>query len=149
MHRSPRQPTRRTAAALCLGTLALAVTACTTQAAGTSPSTPNLTGTEWRLTALGSDAALPQPQATLAFPDAGRAAGHTSCNRFFGSVNVQGTTIRFSQLGATRMACIGPADGQERRVLKSLASAHRFELSGDTLVIHAPGADTLRYTRTK
>src|SRR5690606_33438452 len=55
MHRSPRQPTRRTAAALCLGTLALAVTACTTQPAGTSPSTPNLTGTEWRLTALGSD----------------------------------------------------------------------------------------------
>lgn len=149
MNRSPRQPSRRTATTLCLGTIALAVTACAMPPAGSPPSAASLTGTEWRLTALGSDAALPQPQATLTFPEAGRVAGHTSCNRFFGSVSLEGSTIHFSQLGATRMACIGPADAQERRVLKSLESANRFVLSGDTLEIHAPGADTLRYTRTK
>jgi len=139
------RPPGHTKVALWLGTLTLAMTACATPSAGPAPTAASLAGTEWRLEAVGERPALPQPQATLAFPGPGRVAGHASCNRFFGSVSIDGQQIRFSQLGATRMACIGPTDEQERRVLQALEAARHFELQGHRLVIHAPGADTLRY----
>lgn len=138
----------RTSLALSLGgtALTLALSACAVQP---SSSPASLAGTEWRLEAVGGQPALAQPQATLAFPEPGRVAGHASCNRFFGSVTIDGQQISFGQLGATRMACVGPADEQERRVLQALTAAHHYELQGDTLVIHAPGADTLRYIRVR
>lgn len=145
-----RMPSR-TPLALWLGgtALTLALGACAMQPPAPAPAAASLAGTEWRLEAVGDRPALPQPQATLAFPEPGRVAGSTSCNRFFGSVAIEGTSIRFGQLGSTRMACIGPAGEQERRVLQALTAAQRYELRGDTLVIHSRDTGALRYTRTQ
>lgn len=145
-----RMPSR-TPLALWLGgaALTLALGACAMQPPAPAPAAASLAGTEWRLEAVGDRPALPQPQATLAFPEPGRVAGHASCNRFFGSVAIDGRQIGFGQLGSTRMACMGPVGEQERRVLQALTAAQRYELQGDTLVIHAPGADTLRYVHMR
>jgi len=121
----------------------------------TSPSKQNsapasLTGTEWILQDLAGTPALPNVKATLAFPEAGRAVGNASCNRFTGSAEISGDTIKFEILASTRLACADNAvSSQETEYLKALAAAaKRFELKDSTLLIYAEGYDKpLRFTR--
>jgi heat shock protein HslJ len=113
------------------------------------PAQPSLWGSEWQLQSIGGQAVLPQPAATLAFPQAGQVAGHGSCNRFFGSVEVEQDRLKFGPLGATKMACIGGAGEQEFRYLAALQKAQRYEVQGDTLLIHTQGGNQpLRFVRT-
>ena len=70
-----------------------------------------------------------------------RVAGRGSCNRFFGTVRIAGDTIAFSQLGSTRMACVGAAMEQEIKYLRALESAERYTLEERTLRIYAKGLD--------
>jgi heat shock protein HslJ len=144
---TPSSSAARRRAVAATATLLLALAGCAAPAAGSDAE--GLMGTEWRLQAVGEAPALPGVEATLGFPEPGRTAGRASCNRFFGRVHADAGRIRFDQLGATRMACPGPIDEQERRVLRALGAAQRYERNGDTLVIHAPGADTLHYVRAR
>lgn len=137
---------------LTLATLVItgALGAC---AAGPAP-TPNappepLWGSEWRLQTIGGQVVLPQPVATLAFPQTGQVAGHGACNRYFGSVEIERSSLKFGPLGATRMACPGGVGEQEMRYLGALQKAQRYEVQGDTLLIHTQGMDQpLRFVRT-
>lgn len=124
--------------------ISLSLAACAGQ-----PAAPSLTGTEWRLEALGDSAVMERSQATLAFPEAGRVAGNGSCNRFFGTVRITQGHIGFDQMGSTKMACMGPANEQEARYLAALQKAERYEVQGRTLLIHAQGmAQPLRFVQT-
>lgn len=124
--------------------ISLSLAACAGQ-----PAAPSLTGTEWRLEALGDSAVMARSQATLTFPEAGRVAGNGSCNRFFGSVRITQGHIGFDQMGSTKMACMGPANEQEVRYLSALQKAERYELQGRTLLIHVTGmAKPLRFVQT-
>ena len=108
----------------------------------------DLTGTAWQLEDLGGRGVIDNSMVTLEFPEAGRAAGRGGCNRFFGSVELNGESIKFGQMGATRMACAEALMDQEGRYLKALESAQRYTMSGDELLLHAPGLDKpLRFTR--
>jgi heat shock protein HslJ len=128
-------------------TMAGALGACA-GAPGSTPPEP-LWGSEWRLLSMGGLAALPQPAATLAFPQPGQAAGHGSCNRFFGAIEINADRLTFSPLASTRMACMGGAGEQESRYLGALQKAQRYEVQGDTLLIHSQGMDQpLRFVRT-
>jgi len=129
--------------------LTVSLAACAGQPAA-SPAPVSLVGTEWRLEALGDNAVMERSQATLAFPEAGRAAGNGSCNRFFGSVRIAQGQIGFGQMGSTKMACMGPANEQEARYLAALQKAERYELQGRTLLIHVQGmAQPLRFAQTR
>jgi heat shock protein HslJ len=109
----------------------------------------SLWGSEWRLQDVGGLAAMAQPAATLAFPQPGQAAGHGSCNRFFGTVEIERDRIQFGPLAATKMACMGGASQQEMRYLGALQKAQRYEVQGDTLLIHTQGMDQpLRFSRS-
>ncbi|HEY1471498.1 MAG TPA: META domain-containing protein [Candidatus Acidoferrum sp.] len=90
-----------------------------------------------------------RPERQLAFPEAGRAAGNASCNRFTGSAEISGDSIKFGMLASTRMACADSAvSSQETEYLKALGAAKRFELKDSTLLIYAEGYDKpLRFTR--
>jgi heat shock protein HslJ len=92
------------------------LTACAVPPAPAA-SAPPLWGTTWQLEDLGGRGVLDRAQATLAFPEAGRVAGQGSCNRFFGSVTVDGSRIGFGQIGSTRMACVAAVNEQESRYL--------------------------------
>jgi heat shock protein HslJ len=135
--------------------LAFFVMGCnSTHNATTNPSKSNsapasITGTEWVLQDLAGTPALPSVKATLAFPEFGRVAGNASCNRFTGSTEVSGDTIKFGMLASTRMACVDNAvSSQETEYLKALAAAKRFELKDLTLLIYAEGYDKpLRFRR--
>lgn len=138
----PRTPRFLSVAALTVaGTLA----ACAAPSSAPEP----LWGSEWRLQSIAGQAALPEPVASLAFPQPGQVAGNGSCNRFFGTVQVDKDRLTFGPLGATKMACIGGASEQESRYLGALQKAQRYEVQGDTLLIHSEGANQpLRFVRT-
>ena len=117
--------------------------------AATPPAPVSLVGTEWLLADLGDTAVIANSKASLAFPEAGRAAGNGSCNRFTGSVAITGDTLKFGPLASTRMACMdGSVSAQEDAYLKALGAANRYEVSNGDLLIYPTGYDKpLRFTR--
>ena len=102
-----------------------------------SPAAPPLLGTAWRLEDLAGSKVLPGAPATLEFPSEGRASGSGSCNRFNGVVTVEGGSIRFGGLAATRKGCPEPVMRQEESYFAALRDAGRYEADGDSLRIFA------------
>jgi heat shock protein HslJ len=127
------------------GTPAAAMPAPTPAAAAA----PALVGSVWRLEDLGGTAAIPGVEATLGFPEAGRTAGRGSCNRFFGTVEISGESIRFGPLAATKMACLdAAANAQETKYLGALQAAERFAFDGPALLVYPRGGGApLRFVR--
>ena len=123
--------------------------AATPAPAPTSAGTPTLVGTAWRLEDLAGTTAIPGVEATLEFPEAGRAGGRGSCNRFFGTVEISGDSIRFGPLAATKMACVdAAANAQETKYLEALEAAERFAFDGPTLAVYLRGGGApLRFNR--
>nr|WP_322033389.1 META domain-containing protein [Paraburkholderia sp. J76] len=104
-----------------------------------------LDNTHWQLTewkrADGTLRAVPGPNAdagNTANPDARpitldlstesgqrRASGFSGCNRYFGAYTLKNGLLSFSQLGGTRMACIGAGGDIEGAYLEALAHIAR------------------------
>lgn len=107
-----------------------------------------LAGSSWLLEDLAGTRVVDRVQATLDFTEPGRVVGNASCNRFFGSAEIDGATLRIGSLGATKMACADPINNQEMKYLKALTQAERFTLEGTILQIFVKGEEKpLRFTR--
>ncbi|HEU4953297.1 MAG TPA: META domain-containing protein [Gemmatimonadales bacterium] len=107
-----------------------------------------LWGSAWVLEDIGGAGVIDDARATLEFPSVGKVAGRGSCNRFFGTVEVTGDRIKFSPLGATRMACPEAVMDQETRYLKQLQAAEHFAVEKDVLRIYsAQSTPALRFIR--
>ncbi|MEX2151319.1 MAG: META domain-containing protein [Steroidobacteraceae bacterium] len=110
----------------------------------------SLWGTAWRLESLGGVDVSDSSQATLEFATEGRASGNGSCNRFNGVVTIEGSTIQFGGLAATRKACAESVMRQEDAYLAALHDAERFELEGEALRIYVAGQpEPLRFSVTQ
>jgi heat shock protein HslJ len=108
----------------------------------------SLMGSEWLLEDLADSGVMDGIQATLTFPEAGKIAGNGSCNRFFGSAEISGDTIKLGPLASTRMACPDPVMNQEMKYLAALQAAERFEWKDPYLLIYCQGfGKPLRYKR--
>lgn len=135
----------------CSGKKPVTTSAANATTANTSAPMPiNLVGTEWRLEDLGGAGIMDNSQATIAFPEAGRVAGNSSCNRFTGTVAITGATLKMGPLASTRMACMAEAmSTQEAKYLKALEGATRYEWQDPYLLIYCDGLDKpLRFTKT-
>ena len=135
----PARPSRRALLWL-LTPVWLGLQACTPAAMNATAATPApIWNTEWRLQAIGDQPVMANSTATLGFYDTGKAGGNGSCNRFFGTVTVEGERMQFGPIGSTKMACLGGASAQESRYLDALRKAERYERQGDTLLIYVQG----------
>ena len=140
-----------------IGLVGFAIAGCTAQAPASqktspqaaAPSPAGLHRTAWRLDEIGGTAAIPGVEVTLEFPEEGKAGGRGSCNRFFGTVEISGESIKFGPLASTKMACIDDAaNAQEKKYLAALQAAERFAFDGPALLIYSPGNDQpLRFSR--
>lgn len=125
----------------------VAATAAAAQAAKKAE-TFDLVGTDWVLEDLAGSGIVSNARATLSFPEAGKVAGNGSCNRFFGASQISGTSLKFTGLGSTKMACPEPVMNQETKYLNALQVAERYEWKDPYLLIYATGMDKpLRFTR--
>jgi heat shock protein HslJ len=108
----------------------------------------SLIGSEWLLEDLAGSGVIDGIQATLTFPEAGKIAGNGSCNRFFGSGEISGDTIKLGPLASTRMACPEVVMNQEAKYLAAFQAADRFEWKDPYLLIYSKGFEkALRFTR--
>lgn len=67
--------------------------------------------------------------------DGGQASGQSGCNRYFGDVQTDGSTITFGTLGGTQMACEQPLMDLEAAYLTALGAVAEYEVSADELVL--------------
>ena len=120
----------------------------TTQPKSAETAAFDLVGSEWLLEDLGGAGVIDNIQATLSFPEAGKAAGSGSCNRFFGPAEITGSAIKLGPLGSTRMACPEAVMNQEKKYLDALEAAERFEWKEPYLLIYCKGFEKpLRFTK--
>jgi len=99
-------------------------------------STQALLGTQWRLTQLG-DEVIDNPAGERAVnfllqPSSTNLAGFSGCNRMFGSYALQGSSLKFDDLGGTRMFCEAQMP-LEQRFLAMFAQVSGWEINGSTL----------------
>jgi putative lipoprotein len=106
----------------------------------------DLAGSSWVLEDLNGAGIVDGTHVTLDFAEKGRATGNGSCNRYFSTVDISGTSIRFGAVGATRMACATAISLQEVKYFEALEAAHRFTIEGGTLSIFGSGSKPLRFT---
>lgn len=108
-----------------------------------------LTGVQWELTHVYGREAKGSRAFLEIVPGGDRFSGNAGCNRMFGSVNVTGSRIAFSNIGTTKMAC--PSRGMmpsEQALVSSLQSGARFTLKPNQLIIRDRfGRNALRFKR--
>jgi heat shock protein HslJ len=119
------------------------VAAAGVEGEATSP----LQGSTWVLASyMGADGsmitALPDIEATASFQD-GQVSGMGSCNRYFGSYEVDGSSLSFSQFGSTMMACQPEIMQQEAAFLAAMGSTAGFEISNDQLLLQDANGQTV------
>lgn len=121
-----------------------------TAVVNTDPTLGGLVGT-WTLVSYGpadaQTAALTEPPVTLAFSEQG-VGGSAGCNTFGGSFTYDNSTLTFSPLVSTLIACADPAIGQqETAFLTALQGATSYSIADGTLTIFYPDG-SLIFTST-
>lgn len=116
---------------LAAAVLLMAMTACCCH----QKSLP-LEGTAWKLASMesipASAVSAEEDAFTLMFNAADTlVAGRTNCNRFFGPYELQGKSLKFGNLGMTRMAC--PDLQYEEAFVQMLSKVDGFEIKGSDL----------------
>ena len=126
-------PTQKATTTWALDPEGLALTS--TEITGTL-SIADLEGPEWILVELGRNQTVAEgAEITLGFQD-DRVAGAGGCNRYFGTANSAAPgELRFSGMGATRMACPEEAMDLEQRYLNALAGASHYSFLAGRLVL--------------
>lgn len=79
---------------------------------------------EW----IGDDPVIGRTPVSFTLSD-GRAYGNAGCNHWFGSYELDGQRIRFSNLGSTRKLCAEEIMEQEQHFLDVLSRVERWDVS--------------------
>jgi len=111
----------------------------------------DLLGTAWLAEDIGGRGVLDRARSTMEFVKPQQVGGLAGCNRYFGPVSLNGSTISFGNLAATRMMCPDSLMDQEQRFLEALSKAKRLEFAhqGQILLLYADGPEpVLRFSGT-
>jgi heat shock protein HslJ len=100
-----------------------------------SGSEADLYGKRWNLVELRGNRLAPS-EAYIEFDEQRKSvAGHTGCNRMFGSFEVTGNRLTLSRVGSTRMACVRPElSSMEADFTQALGEVIRFEVEGNNIL---------------
>ena len=100
-----------------------------------------LKNTRWRLVELnGDEIRLPEGTSDIHMTlrlDENKVNGFAGCNTFFGTYEATENSLRFSKVGATRMAC--PQLDLESAFLKAIDSVQEYKIQGDELTLFSGG----------
>ncbi len=115
---------------------------CATPLQPTTAAAASLTDTYWKLTEFDNKVMTIAPgqqrEVRLTLASGGnRAFGFSGCNQFSGSYELEGASLRFSQLAGTMMACTPPLMELEAKFLKSLGASGAYRIDGERLSLLA------------
>ncbi|WP_158596085.1 META domain-containing protein [Oleomonas cavernae] len=119
------------ASALALG---LAMAGCGTIYVAARPAGAGLAGVDWVADEMTLGPIVKGRAPTMTIAADGRVSGQAGCNSYGGTARVEGETIDFDQVFATRMFC-EDAMAQETAFLQSLEQATRYAFDGDRLLL--------------
>lgn len=108
-----------------------------------------LIGTAWRVEDISGGGVTDNSNTTVEFPQPGRVAGSTGCNRYSGTVTADGDEMSFGSVAGTRRACIPALGNQEVKFYSAMEKVTRWEVP-DTGLLHlkdASGATVIRASR--
>ena len=110
------------------------------------------TGQTWTLYRTGRgaqhDTLLRARKPTIRFEN-GRVTGNAGCNSYFGGYQARAASLQLGPLGATKKACVFPAEGLlEAHFLNSLAKVKRYGVSNGFLVLYTTDRETLAFRRS-
>ena len=104
---------------------------------------------DWTVTRIGEDEVPEGIAVTLAF-DEGRISGASGCNRFMGSAELTGESLRFGQMAGTMMACSDQAMAVERSFHEVMGQIDHFDISDEgDLVLTAGDVPLVRASRSQ
>ena len=129
-----------------------------TTAPTTAPTIPSvasgaLDNTDWQLVSIGQvgspAAVVAGSHVTLSFQPNGQVSGNGGCNSYGGNYQLQGSSVSFSQVVHTMMACSDQVlNDQESQYFNALQSAGQFQLAGNQFSIqYNNGQDVLNFVR--
>lgn len=97
-----------------------------------------LSGKRWILSAMG-ERRVSAGKPYIEFDgEQHRISGDSGCNRFFGTVQITGASVKISQLGSTKRACLSEdANRLENEFLRTLEKATRFSVETNELRLFA------------
>lgn len=95
-----------------------------------------LVGTEWLVEDISGLGVIDNEQTTLRFEEEGRVSGITGCNRYTGSVTMEGNNIRFGPLASTRRACVQALMDQEQKFLEAMEAVRAYAIDAETGLLH-------------
>ncbi len=103
-----------------------------------------LDGTRWELESYLDFTPIPKTTVSLVFSK-GKIEGSSGCNTYFGKYQVEGESIRISQIGLTEKYCEEPEGVMEQEgfFVRSLLLSQRFELTSESLTLYGTGDMTL------
>jgi len=108
---------------------------------------PPLEGTTWRAEDIDGARSSDRTPSTVAFEANRRIEGRAACNRYFGTFEQSGETVRIRPAGLTRMACPPAVMDQERQFLVALEAVKRGRREGETLeLLDGDGRVRIRLT---
>jgi putative lipoprotein len=108
----------------------------TAAAAPVAPVTPAILDITWVASTIGGNPVAPSIQSSLSIAADMRAGGRGGCNSWFAQAELGESTLAFSAVAATRMACLSEAaTAQETAWFAALAATRSYRLDGDKLVL--------------
>jgi heat shock protein HslJ len=119
-----------------LATLAVFIAIAFVLVACSGSGANDLRGTEWELASMSGSGLLPGTSITIEFTDE-EVSGSAGCNHYGGSYQISGSSLTFSDVFWTEMACPEPQGilEQEGEYLAALNDADSYQLASDQLVI--------------
>lgn len=119
---------------LCTGLFILAACATSPNPQGVGS---DLTSPVWGLTMLMDKALAPGSGITVQFTPDGKLSGLSGCNRYVGTYNASGITMKISSpLASTIMACSQEIMDQENAYLTTLGEVKTYTFAGDQLTLN-------------
>jgi heat shock protein HslJ len=106
-----------------------------------------LSGTKWQLRSITLDGHTRGGAATIIFDREGHAGGNDGCNSFSADVSISGSTIRFSRLGGTLKACLGPPGEIEAMFMAALPNVDHWSAANGTLELTGPGGLAMTFVQ--
>jgi heat shock protein HslJ len=115
------------------------VVSCTTREKRSTSTTTGIEGPEWQLLEVGGSPVSPLAGERRPFirldGTKKQVSGFAGCNNFFGSYELDGSSLKFGPLGATRMFCEGLSGEVEIRFMQALEQTRAWELRDSTLFL--------------
>lgn len=111
------------------------------------PATP--TG-KWLAEDINGGGVIDRLQTTLELREDGIVTGTGGCNRYAGSANVDGNSIKFLPMASTRMACSAAAMGQESRFHAALEKIRSWRIDAPRrklILLDGGGFEMMRFSK--